>query len=62
MTKRCIECRAGCHDNYDDNVLLCKIVDPDTRKMYKRGYLCSEHRTAFADDGYEVTYLSTTTG
>lgn len=54
MTKRCVECRAGCHDNYDDNVLLCKIVDPDTRKMYKRGYLCSEHRTAFADDGYEV--------
>jgi len=54
MKKQCFECRDGEHDNYDDNVELVTIKDPDTKKIVKRGYLCGEHQTMYLDDGYEL--------
>ena len=54
MTTRCAECRDGEHENYDDDVRLCVLRDPETRKIVKRAYLCSEHRVANDDDGFEI--------
>ena len=53
-TKRCADCRDGDHDNYDDNVALVFVRDPETKKMIKRANLCGEHRQMYADDGYEI--------
>lgn len=52
MSKRCFECRSGDHPNYDDDVEMVTIIDPETKKVYKRGYPCSEHYAMYADDGY----------
>ena len=51
-TKQCCECRAGEHDNYDNDVQFVVVRDPDIKGFTLRGYLCGEHRTAFEDDGY----------
>lgn len=55
--KRCCECRKGDHPNYDNDVRLCFVRDPQTKKMQLRGYLCSEHREAALTDGYDVQLL-----
>jgi hypothetical protein len=55
MNKWCCECRAGEHDNYDEDVRLAVVRDPDSNRFKVRGYLCSDHRTMFRDDGYIVT-------
>jgi hypothetical protein len=52
--KHCADCRAGEHDNYDDNVRLVIVRDPDNGQM-KRAYLCESHRVMYRDDGYAVT-------
>lgn len=52
---RCCECRAGQHEDYDDEIELCVVIDPDTKKIYRRGYLCEGHRNMFLEDGYTVT-------
>jgi hypothetical protein len=52
--KRCSDCRNGEHSNYDDNVKLVIIRDPDSKKIIKRAYLCEEHRNMYNDDGYEI--------
>lgn len=52
--KRCADCRNGEHDNYDDDVKLVVIRDPDTKKLVKRAYECGEHREMYATDGYEL--------
>ena len=49
---RCFECRAGEHEDIDDEIEMCKIINPDTGKMFKRGYLCSAHQDIFISDGY----------
>jgi len=54
----CADCRDGEHMNYDDDVLLTYVRRPDG-KLVKRAYLCREHRTMYADDGYEVTERGT---
>jgi hypothetical protein len=52
--RKCFECRNGEHDNYDDYVSLCIIKDPDTQKLYRRGYLCGQHQAMYDDDGYII--------
>jgi hypothetical protein len=55
-TRRCCECRAGEHANYDDDVRFVTVRDPDERNRFVlRGYVCGEHRVAFTDDGYRLT-------
>lgn len=55
MAKQCADCRDGEHDNYDDDVMLVYVKDPETGKMRKRSYMCESHRQMYSDDGYEVT-------
>ena len=55
--KRCSDCRDGEHENYDDNVKLVYLRDPDTKRIIKRSYMCESHRTMYEDDGYEVNTI-----
>jgi len=52
--RHCADCRNGEHENLTDAVALVYVRDPDTAKMVKRAYLCSEHQEMYLDDGYEV--------
>ncbi len=52
--KQCADCRDGEHDNYDDNVELVYVRDPDTKKIVRRSNMCSTHQSQYLDDGYEV--------
>jgi len=52
--KRCADCRDGCHANYDKDIKLVTVRDPETNKMVKRAYLCNEHRNMYEMDGYIV--------
>lgn len=52
--KRCAECRNGEHDNYNDNVRLVVVKNPDGGRV-RRLLMCEDHVTACLDDGYEVT-------
>jgi hypothetical protein len=54
MAWRCFECALGEHDNYDDDVRLVGIRDPDTGRLYRRARMCREHREMYAQDGYIV--------
>ena len=56
MSKQCAECRDGEHDNITEDVQLVTVRDPETKKLVKRAYLCSDHRECHLDDGYEVIY------
>jgi hypothetical protein len=53
-TRQCADCRNGEHENYDDNIVLTIVRDPDTKKIIRRAYMCSQHRILWNDDGYEV--------
>ena len=51
----CKDCLDGEHDDYDDDITICVVTDPDTgKKAFKCAYLCSEHRTMYRDDGFIV--------
>jgi len=52
MARQCCECRAGEHDNYTDCISLVVVKDPETAKIIRRGYMCSEHLEVYLDDGY----------
>lgn len=52
--KHCADCRAGEHDNYDDDVKLVVLRDPDTNRIVKRSYMCTNHRRMYDYDGYEI--------
>lgn len=52
--KQCCECRDGEHDNIDEDVRLVVIIDPDTKKLYRRGYMCWHHRECYDMDGFRV--------
>ena len=54
MSKHCADCRDGEHENYDDDVKLVMVKDPDERQFLKRAYLCGEHREMYAMEGCEV--------
>lgn len=54
----CCECRDGEHENYTDVVKLILWKDPDQSRMPpKRGWVCSEHIEALAQDGYKITVV-----
>lgn len=53
-TKQCADCRDGEHENYNDDVRLVRVTDPDTGQMLKRAYLCGQHREMYTVDGYRV--------
>ena len=53
----CLECFNGEHDNYDEDIILASVINPDDGKYWGRGYLCLEHRQALKDDGYRVTLI-----
>ena len=54
MNKQCAECRNGEHDNYDNNICLTVVRDPDTNRIVMRAYLCEEHRESKMDDVYGI--------
>jgi hypothetical protein len=49
---KCFECRAGEHEDNDDMIIMCSIIDPKTGKQIKRGRLCGEHQHMYLTDGY----------
>lgn len=51
---QCADCRNGEHGDYDDDIELVYVRDPDTNRMVRRGKMCSQHREIYAADGYEV--------
>lgn len=55
MESRCADCRDGEHENYDDNIQLVIVRDPDQpRGFVKRAYMCKTHREQYLDDGYTL--------
>jgi hypothetical protein len=54
MSKQCADCRDGEHENYDDDVKLVMVKEPDERQFLKRAYMCNEHREMYVSDGYVV--------
>ena len=56
--KHCADCRDGEHDNYDDDVRLVMVRDPDeNNKLIKRSNMCDAHQNQYLDDGYTVKIL-----
>jgi hypothetical protein len=55
MGRQCCDCRDGEHDNYDEDVRLVVVRDPDTGRILKRAYLCGDHRAMYRADGYVVS-------
>lgn len=56
--RACADCQDGEHENYDNNIGLVIVRDPDTRHIIRRAYMCEEHREMYLDDGYIITKLS----
>jgi hypothetical protein len=52
--KQCCECQDGEHENYNDDVRYVVIRDPDTKKIYRSGYICMDHIYSLEDLGYKV--------
>jgi hypothetical protein len=52
MTKTCHDCHDGEHENYDNDVVLVSVINPDTMITFKRSLMCYEHRSAYCYDGY----------
>ncbi len=50
----CADCRDGEHDNITDDVKIVTVKDPDTGKLIKRSYMCSDHVEGYLMDGYLV--------
>ena len=50
----CRDCANGGHNNYDEDVKLVYVRDPDTKRMIRRCYMCSDHRLMYEQDGYDV--------
>jgi hypothetical protein len=55
MAAKCFECRAGEHDDEDDDIRMCLITLDGERA--RRGNLCGHHRCIMEEDGYTVTIL-----
>ncbi len=54
--KHCADCRDGEHENYDDDVELVIVRDPDKPSpWFKRAYMCGQHRGMYLEDGYELS-------
>jgi hypothetical protein len=52
--KRCADCRLGEHENYDDDIQLVVVRDPEAGRILKRANLCEEHREMYHSDGYRI--------
>ena len=52
--RQCFECRAGEHDNYAPIQGKFIVRDPETGKLYGKGYLCDDHVDALLTDGYKL--------
>jgi len=55
--RRCKDCQNGEHDNYEEDIKLVYVRDLETKKIIRHCYMCREHRTMYADDGYEVNII-----
>jgi hypothetical protein len=56
--KQCIDCLAGEHENYTDELCYVRITDPeDLTSPYRSGWFCYDHVQAYVDDGYEVRII-----
>lgn len=53
----CKDCQNGEHDNYDENIKLVYVRDPDTKKIIRRCYMCETHQEMYCQDGYEVIII-----
>lgn len=51
-TAKCYECRAGEHEDEDDDIKMCVVRCPGEKT--RRGNLCAAHRRIMEEDGYEV--------
>jgi len=49
---KCFACRARLHEDEDDDIEMCVIIDPDTHKLVGRGRLCGAHQDMYLCDGY----------
>ena len=57
--KQCHFCKEGEHENYDNDIKLIVLLDPETHKRVQPPtWACSEHRQSFEDDGYKVQVRS----
>ena len=54
MTEQCYECELGEHENYDNDVELVYVFNPDDGHIKMKTHLCGEHRQALIDDGYNI--------
>jgi len=53
---RCCECADGEHENFDEDVRLTIVRDPEINSVcIKVGWMCSEHRDMYEIDGYDLT-------
>jgi len=53
---KCYECRAGEHEDEDDDIMMCSVIDNITGKVLKRVRLCAAHRfdNRWIWEGYHV--------
>lgn len=56
MAKQCADCRDGDHENLSDEVELVTVKDPETGKLVKRSYMCTEHVDCYLSDGYNLYF------
>lgn len=57
MAKQCKKCWEGEHENYDEDIRLTAVFEPDTGRQVARCNMCGEHRAAYHFDGYEVEII-----
>lgn len=57
MNHECAECRNGEIRYSGPDVKLVLVRDPDTKKLYRREYVCSDHLDVLLVDGWEVIRL-----
>jgi len=54
VINKCKECSMGELEDYDDDIQLVTVRDPDGIEKTRRENMCGEHREMNASDGYIV--------
>ena len=54
---KCFECKRGEHEDEDENYTKVLVRDPNTHKIYGRGFVCAHHFSILEEDGYLITKL-----
>jgi len=56
-THFCSSCKKG----ENEEPATCKVIvrDPGNGKITLKGYLCDDHYTMYADDGYQIKVIET---